>query len=147
LTAAWPWEEIEIMSDSKKSRRPRIEPRLKVWLELDGQYVFGHGLSEILQAVQAAGSMKQAAEQLGKSYRHVWARIKEAQTALGTPLVETRVGGSGSQRSVLTTDAEQLLAHFEALRSRLREVMEGEFASCFASRSRTPPTRVSPSVD
>lgn len=135
------------MSDLKKSRRPRIEPRLKVWLELDGQYVFGHGLSRILHAVQAAGSMKQAAEQLGKSYRHVWSRIKEAETALGAPLVETRVGGSGSQRSVLTTHAERLLADFKALRSRLRAVMEGEFVSCFASCSGTPLSEKPPSVD
>ena len=44
-------------------------PRVKVWLEIDGKYVFGWGICEILQAVREPGSIKDAAAQLGKSYR------------------------------------------------------------------------------
>jgi molybdate transport repressor ModE-like protein len=40
-----------------------------------------------------AGSFKQAASDLGKSYRYIWGRIKEAERVLGQQLVETRVGG------------------------------------------------------
>ena len=56
-----------------------LSPRVKVWLEVDGQYVFGFGLSEILKAVGQAGSIKAGAESLGKSYRYVWGRIKKAE--------------------------------------------------------------------
>src|SRR5690242_17717797 len=99
--------------------RPRphaLMPRIKVWLEADGRYAFGFGLAEILQAVDRAKSIKQAAAQLGKSYRHVWARIKEAEETLGMALVDARVGGAGSSRSSLTPVAQKLTADFLSLR-------------------------------
>jgi molybdate transport system regulatory protein len=125
------------MSVAGRTARTRVEPRVKVWLELDGQYVFGFGLSEILKAVQAAGSIKQGAERLGKSYRHVWARIKEAEQALGTPLVQSRVGGHGTKRSELTQEANSLLADFDALRQRVFSVVRSEFSACFATPQST----------
>ena len=82
--------------------RRELSPRVKVWLEIDGQYVFGFGLSEIFKAVGHAGSIKAAADALGKSYRYVWGRIKKAEQTLGRSLVETRVGGTGTSRSSLT---------------------------------------------
>ena len=113
------------------SAKRRVTPRVKVWLELDGQYVFGFGLSEILRAVQSAGSIKAAADVLGKSYRHVWGRIKTAEKALGQPLVAARVGGKGTSRSSLTELAERLVADYDALRRRTFDVVEQEFSTRF----------------
>lgn len=109
----------------------RLETRVKVWLEKDGRYVFGHGLSEILKAVEAAGSIKAAAERLGKSYRYVWGRIKKAEDSLGEPLVDTRVGGIETGRSSLSDLAGRMVAEYDALRRRMFEVAEQEFASRF----------------
>jgi molybdate transport system regulatory protein len=119
-----------------KVRRPRPQParftpRVKVWLETDGCYAFGLGISEILQAVDTAGSIKGVAAQLGKSYRHVWTRVKEAEQAIGRPLVEARVGGKGSRRSSLTAEARQLVTDFMALRKRMIEIVWTEFARLF----------------
>jgi len=109
----------------------QINPRVKVWLETDGQYVFGYGLAEMLKAVQEAGSIKAAAQQLGKSYRYVWGRIKKAEKALGQPLVSTRVGGKNAKRSSLTETASRLVADYDALRQRMFEVVQEEFSSRF----------------
>jgi molybdate transport system regulatory protein len=110
---------------------PSFSPRVKVWLEVGGHYAFGLGISEILQAVDAAGSIKGAANQLSKSYRHVWARVKEAELALGRPLVQTQVGGKGTRRSSLTPQARQLVADFMALRGRMFEKLRTEFGRLF----------------
>ena len=113
---------------------PRLRPRVKVWFEVanpdaDGRpFSFGFGLIAILQAVDRAGAIKQAALDLGQSYRHVWGRIKAAEHALGTPLVETRVGGQDAHRSGLTDTARRLIADFLALRARMVDVMEDESA-------------------
>src|ERR1700753_1175259 len=85
-----------------------LVPRVKVWLECAGHYVFGAGLSNILQAVERSGSIKQAAVDVGQSYRHVWSRIKEAEEALGHCLVETKGGGTGTRRRGLTAAARWL---------------------------------------
>jgi molybdate transport repressor ModE-like protein len=108
-----------------------LRPRIKVWLEIDGEYALGHGLCEMLQAVDRAGSIKQAASDLGKSYRYVWGRIKEAEETLGGQLVESHVGGTGVQRSLLTAPARRLVADYLALRKRMRETMNREFTRRF----------------
>src|SRR5262249_3314697 len=95
---------------------PLFRPRVKVWLEVGDRYGFGLGICEILQAVEAAGSIKGAAARLGKSYRHVWARLKEAEQALGGPLVNARVGGHSNRRSSLSPEARRLVAAFLSLR-------------------------------
>ncbi len=116
-------------SPRNPSERKPLQPRVKVWLEVDGQYVFGFGISEILKAVEATGSIKAAAERLGKSYRHVWARVKRAEQALGEPLVQTRVGGKGAGRSTLTELASRMAADFDALRRQVFKVAEQEFST------------------
>lgn len=127
----------------QRNRRGKrgVTPRVKVWLELDGRYVFGFGLSEILKAVAAAGSIKAAADRLEKSYRHVWTRIKEAERALGESLVCTRVGGKGTGRSSLTDRARRLVDDYDALRRRMFEVAQQEFSSRFEPLSRTKRAR------
>lgn len=119
-------------SRSKARKTAQLEARVKVWLEADGRYVFGYGLSEILKAVEAAGSIKEAAERLGKSYRYVWGRVKKAEGALGQSLVETHVGGAGPCRSTLTELARGLVEDYDALRQRMFDVAEEEFGQRFA---------------
>jgi molybdate transport system regulatory protein len=121
------------------TQRPRrkqsaLVPRVKVWLELDGRYAFGLGLSAILQAVDRAGSIKHAAADLGKSYRHVWGRLKEAERALGRPLVEAQVGGRSSRRSALTAEGRQLVAAFRAFRDCMLRAVQEEFARHFGGQ-------------
>jgi len=124
-----------VVRSSKDSvGQKRIEPRVKVWLEMDGQYVFGLGISEILKAVEASGSIKAAAKRLGKSYRYVWARVKKAEQALDEPLVHARVGGKGTERSSLSELAQQLVSDYDALRQRMFEVVREEFSSRFETR-------------
>ena len=131
------------MADSRRglSTGTPIVPRVKVWLEMDGRYVFGFGISEILKAVETAGSIKAAADSLQKSYRHVWARIKKAEEALGQRLVRTRVGGKLDDRSALTETAARLVADYDALRDRMFGVVDDEFSSRFDSSADGPSPR------
>src|SRR5271157_2638732 len=115
-----------IMTSSRK-QQVVLAPRVKVWLEADGRYAFGFGISEILLAVDRAGSIKQAASDLGKSYRYVWGRIKKAEEVLGHTLVETQVGGKDIQRSALSPEARRLLDSFLAMRHRMMQFVQEEF--------------------
>ena len=117
------------MPSAKKKRQlgSRVIPRAKVWLEVDGQYVFGRGISDILKAVDETGSIKAAASRLGKSYRYVWAKVKEAEQALGAPLVLTRVGGKDARRSDLTELGSDLVRDFDALRRQIFDLVDDEF--------------------
>jgi molybdate transport system regulatory protein len=119
-------------TSSLPSRTVTFTPRVKVWLETSSLYAFGHGLSEILKAVDRTGSIKEAAATLGKSYRYVWNRVKEGEEALGFPLVDARQGGSTRQRSTLTHQACELLKRFIGFRERMIAHLEQEYARFFA---------------
>lgn len=87
-------------------------------------------LFEMLAAVAAGGSIRQAAQALGISYRHVWGALKKWERALGEPLVNWSKG----QCARPTPFAEKLLwaerrarirmqPHIESLRSDLAQVI------------------------
>jgi molybdate transport repressor ModE-like protein len=112
---------------ARAARATKLNARLKIWLEVNGRYAFGHGLCEMLQAVEDSGSIKHAAGELGKSYRYVWGRIKAAERILGGQLVEAHVGGKGVRRSALTAKARQLIADFLAVRRHMIDTLRNEF--------------------
>ena len=120
------------MSRKRHTRKPAIA-RVKIWLEINGDYVFGRGICNILQAVHDEGSIKEAANQVGKSYRHVWDRIKEAEQAIAEPLVVSKVGGKTERRSELTPLASELINDFIELRQTMIEYANAQFARRFPS--------------
>lgn len=120
------------MSRKRRIRKSAVA-RVKVWLEINDNYVFGRGICDILQAVHDAGSIKEAANQVGKSYRHVWARIKEAEQAIGQPLVVSKVGGKTERRTKLTPLASELVKDFIELRRSMIVSANEQFARRFSS--------------
>ena len=46
--------------------------RVKFWIENRGEVVLGDGKTALLMAVDRLGSIQQAADQFGMSYRHAW---------------------------------------------------------------------------
>jgi len=113
----------------RSERSPALRARAKLWLESDEEYALGLGIAEILAAVERTGSIKAASAEVGKSYRHVWARIKAVEATLGVSLVETRVGGADRQRSSLRPEAGRLVAEFLALRERVFALVDEEYAT------------------
>lgn len=81
--------------------------RYKVWIERQGQVLFGHGRLELLLALDRKGSLAQAAAELGMSYRAAWGRLKASEERLGFPLVEH--GPRGKRNSRLTPQGRALL--------------------------------------
>jgi molybdate transport system regulatory protein len=119
-------------AESRSKNRTSLVPRIKVWLEIDGRYACGFGLCEVLQAVDRTGSIKQAAGELGKSYRYIWGRIKKTEQVLGRQLVETQIGGKDSHRSFLTPMARKLVQEFLALRGQMMSIVKQEWRGRFA---------------
>jgi molybdate transport system regulatory protein len=111
-----------------KTKRLTIRPRVKFWLELDGEWAFCPGVCRIMQEIDRTGSIKDAALVMGRSYRFVWGKIKQVERALGTPLVEARVGGSQVQRSVLSPMGRLLMQEFSVLRDSLFQTIDREYA-------------------
>ncbi len=86
--------EISEMSDPG-SQTPG---RSKIWLEVDGEPVFGQGREELLRLIQKTGSINAAAKAMGIPYRKAWTYIDAMEKRLGFPLVNRQKGGSRRRR-------------------------------------------------
>jgi len=69
--------------------------RVHIWMERDGETLLGLGRLQLLEGIEACGSIKGAAELLGMSYRAAWGKLKASEEALGFALVE-KIGGNKS---------------------------------------------------
>jgi len=90
-----------------------VEARLQA-----GDVAFGATDAELLRSIGAHGSVRGAAEALGRSRARALNRVAEMEEEFG-PLVERQRGGADGGGSRLTADAKTLLARFDRLRATL----------------------------
>lgn len=85
--------------------------RLHIWLETGEGVFFGSGRVFLLRGIEEHGSLKQAAEAMGMSYRAAWGKIKATENVLGIKLIEKNSGNrSGYQ---VTEEGHLLMKKFE----------------------------------
>ncbi len=109
----------------------RYEIRSKLWIEVDGQPVFGRGRRFLLEAVDKYGSLNQAAKEINISYRKAWGYIKAMEERLGIKLIERRTGGKDGGGAVLTDDARDFLRKYEMMEKGIQEFVDGKFRTIF----------------
>ena len=96
-------------------RRWHFSVRSKVWLELNGEPVFGEGRKRLLLAIDRFGSISRAASEVGISYRRAWSYLRAMEVQLGVKLVEAQRGGEHGGGARLTENARVLIKEFEKL--------------------------------
>jgi molybdate transport repressor ModE-like protein len=97
--------------------------RAKMWIEVNGQHLFGRGRAALLEAIEQEGSIQAAAARLGLSYRHAWTMLRTSERRWGRKLIETSRGGSGGGGTRLTETGRSLLKLFRRLESHLDKLM------------------------
>jgi molybdate transport system regulatory protein len=70
-----------------------VELKLKLQLMHNGEIAMGPGKAELLDAIEAAGSISAAARSMGMSYRRAWLLVDAMNRCFAEPLVETHPGG------------------------------------------------------
>ncbi len=99
--------------------------KAKVWFAGDdGDAVFGRGRAELLEAVDATGSISAAARQVGMSYRHAWAMIRASEQRMGRRLLVRSRGGTGGGGARLTDGARALVRAFRAVEADFAKLTE-----------------------
>lgn len=101
-----------------------MEVKAKVWLEHNGQIVFGQGPMELLTRVKKLGSLSKAASSMKMSYSKAWNLINRIETELGYKLLEKRVGGVSGGSSTLTKEGESFIDKFNYIEAELKKTME-----------------------
>ncbi|MFX0168684.1 MAG: winged helix-turn-helix domain-containing protein [Candidatus Hodarchaeota archaeon] len=123
-----------MMSGKEQKIIQALIPRLKLWLELDGEMILGRGGALLLRGIEEHGSISQAVKALPQdalgempapSYRFAWGYLKKVEKRLGIPVVEKRRGHrKGPGGTALTDFGKQLLSHYEQYEDKLQKALE-----------------------
>lgn len=79
-------------------------------VELKYKVAIGPGKADILEGIQATGSLAETARRLGMSYQRVWTLVGAMNQDFIRPLVETQRGGAARGGACLTASGRQVLA-------------------------------------
>ncbi len=108
-----------------------MEIRSKIWVEVDGEPVFGRGRRFLLEAIDKYGSINQAAKEINISYRKAWSYINAMEERLGIKLVERRTGGKNGGGTVLTNEARSFLEKYKKLEDGIKEIVDRRFKKIY----------------
>jgi len=110
----------------------KFAPNCKIWIEKDGQKVFGDGPCDILKRIKRTGSMRMAAAEINMSYSQTWQLISSLEKKLGFPLLVKKAGGDLGGGSYLTEKGEDLLNRYDNFRREATEMLQLLFEKYFS---------------
>ena len=111
-------------------RRPRLEPRFKLWLSSrNAEGAFGDGKWRLLKAIETEGSLKAATELLGISYRKAWGDLRKAEKCLGVIFIERHRGGDSGGATTLTEAGRKWMAGYSRFRAAVERATDKAFNS------------------
>lgn len=114
--------------------------KLKVQVLCDDAFAIGPGKADLLEAIDAHGSISAAGRQMGMSYRRAWLLVDEMNRCWADRLVETQAGGGERSGARLTDTGRQVLAAYRALEVTVAEAADGAALDTLKALLRTAPT-------
>ncbi|MEK6691669.1 MAG: winged helix-turn-helix domain-containing protein [Nitrospirota bacterium] len=108
-----------------------MDIKSKLWIEVEGEPVFGRGRRFLLQAIDTSGSINRAAKEINISYRKAWSYIKAMEERLGIKLVERHAGGKNGGGATLTGEARDFLKKYEMMEEGIKEIVDKKFRRIF----------------
>ena len=108
----------------KKNKNFTINGSL--WIECNGEGLFGPGPAELLERINDTGSISQAAKEMQMSYKKAWEIINALNTQAARPFVVTQTGGPTGGGSIITAEAKEMIAWYRLLRARFKAFLAKE---------------------
>lgn len=94
----------------------------EVYLNVDEKGYLGKGRVILLELIDKYGSISKAAKELGMSYKAAWDMIDSINNLSPYPVVESKSGGKGGGKTVLTQYGKKLLESYKTIESILNKV-------------------------
>ncbi len=108
----------------------------KLWIEIEGEPVFGKGRRLLIEAIDRYGSISQAAKEVGISYRKAWSYVKAMEERLRIKLIERQVGGKHGGGAAITQEAREFLKKFEQIEKDIEEIVNERFRNIFSENDK-----------
>ena len=102
---------------------------------LSGDFYMGPGRADLLEGIAETGSIAEAAQGLGMSYKRAWSLVQALNEGFGSPLVETQRGGTG-QGASLTADGRSVLDAYRRMQQATRDAIAADVKGLVRDMSR-----------
>ena len=86
--------------------------RIRVY---SGNRMLGPGQMQLLEAINARGSLSAAAKEMGMSYMRAWTLVKELNHDPEHPMIEMSRGGAGGGAASLTSFGAKILRLYQEM--------------------------------
>ncbi|MBD3620544.1 MAG: LysR family transcriptional regulator [Chromatiales bacterium] len=104
--------------------RRKAQPRLRVLL--GAATAMGPGKADLLEAIEATGSISAAAREMGMSYRRAWQLVDTLNQSFREPVVTKATGGSGGGGAQVTDFGRDVLARYRQMEATAQQAVEAE---------------------
>ena len=98
--------------------------KARVWVETGGRPALTDDGADLLDQIDACGSLSEAARRLHFSYRRAWMLVDAMNHRWPTPVVETATGGVRGGGAQLTEVGRHVLRTFRDLQLRLEHLLD-----------------------
>lgn len=109
---------------------PGVELRGKVWVERGGKLALTDAGADLLEQIEACGSLSEAARRLGFAYRRAWLLVDTMNKGWSGKLVTKATGGTRGGGTELTELGKRVLRSYRDLQVRLEQFL-GESHDAF----------------
>jgi len=92
----------------------------RLWLSQNDKSFLGNGRIELLEQIDATGSISKASKNMKMSYKAAWDAIEVMNTLSQEPLIQRVSGGKGGGGSVITPYGKELIQTYKVLHSELK---------------------------
>ena len=113
---------------------PQLRARHKVWFTLGNSFLMGPNYFRFLRAVDETGTIRQAGQAVGWSYRTCLNRIRRMEDILGRRVLETARGGSAGGGAKLSPEGRRLVAIFERWQGDMANYSQRAFRKALIKR-------------
>jgi molybdate transport system regulatory protein len=98
--------------------------RGRLWVEADGAAALTEAGADLLEQIEATGSLSEAARRLRFSYRRAWMLLDAMNRRWPRPLVLTAVGGRKGGGAKLTELGKAALSAYRDLQMQLETLLD-----------------------
>jgi molybdate transport system regulatory protein len=117
----------------KSPAKPRLRARL--WLESPAGLALTESGADLLEQIDAVGSLSEAARRLRFSYRRAWLLLDSMNTRWPRPLARTQTGGRRGGGAHLTDTGHAVLRAYRDLQLQLEDFLSSAAPAFYQAAS------------
>jgi molybdate transport system regulatory protein len=106
-----------------------MKPMVRFRVDFTAACSLGPGKIDLLESIQRTGSLRQAAQALGMSYRRAWLLLDGLNRSFNEPASTASIGGQGGGGVTLTPFGLEIIRCYRAAAQAIDAVAQEELAS------------------